>query len=76
MAMKSFKKINTKLQLLYGQNEFLNTKLRRLLCNSLIQPHLDCVCFSWYPLTSKKVRKKCIRFCLKFNSMHPIGAKK
>ena len=28
MAMKSLRKINAKLQLLYGQNEFLNSKLR------------------------------------------------
>ena len=41
MAMKSLKKINAKLQLLYRQNEFRNSKLRRLLCNPLIQPHFD-----------------------------------
>ena len=36
---------------------------------------------SWYPLVSKKIRKKiqitqneCIRFCLKPNSRHHIGA--
>ena len=36
MAMKSLRKINTKLQFLCRQNEFLNPKLRRLLHNSLI----------------------------------------
>ena len=46
MKMKSFKKINTKLQFLYKQNEFLNPKLHRLLCNSLIQPHFDYTCVS------------------------------
>ena len=35
-TMKSLKRINTKLQLLYRQNEFLNTNLRRLLFNLLI----------------------------------------
>ena len=47
MAMKSFRKTTTKLQFLqrqmlqflYRQNEFLNPNLRRLLYNSLIQPH-------------------------------------
>ena len=31
MAMASLKKVNTKLQFLYRQNEFLNPKLHRLL---------------------------------------------
>ena len=35
MAVKSVRKINTKLQFLYRQNEFLNSKLRRLLCRLL-----------------------------------------
>ena len=82
MAMKSQRKINTKLQFLYRQNEFLNPKLRRLLCNSLIQPHFDYACISWYPLMNQKMRNKlqvtqnkCIRFCLKLNSRQHIGAK-
>ena len=82
MAIKSLKKINIKLQFLYRQNEFLNVKLRRLLCNSLIQPHFDYACDSWYPLVSKKIRKKMqvtqkkfTRFCLKLDSRHHIGTK-
>ena len=82
MAMKTLKKINAKLQFSYRQNEFLNPKLRRLLCNSLIQSHFDYAYVSWYSLVSKKIRKKiqvtqikCIRFCLKLNSRHHIGAK-
>ena len=74
MAMESLKKINAELYFLYRQNEFLNSKLRRLLCNSLIQPHFKYACVSWYPLVSKKIRQKiqatqnkCIRFCLKLN---------
>ena len=43
MTVKSPKKINAKLRFLYRQNEFLNPKLRRLLCNSFIQPYFDCV---------------------------------
>ena len=58
MAMKSLTKINTKLHFLHRQNEFLNPKLRRLLCNSLIQPHFDYACISWYPLICQKMRKK------------------
>ena len=82
MAMKSLRKINTKLQFLYRQNKFLNPKLRRLLCNSLIQAHFDYTCISWYPLINQKKRNKlhvtqnkCICFCLKLNSRQHIGAK-
>ena len=82
MAMKSLKKINAKLQFLYRQNEFLNPKLHKLLCNSLIQPNFDYACISWYPLLSKQIKKKrqvtqnkCIRFCLKPNSRRRIGDK-
>ena len=82
MAMKPLKKINTKLQFLYIQNEFLNPKLRRLLCNSLIHAHLDYACIYWYPLVSHKIRRKiqvsqykCTQFCFKLNSRHHIGVK-
>ena len=54
MAMKSLSKINTKLQFLYIQNEFLNPTLGRLLCKSLIQPHFDYACISWYHLINQK----------------------
>ena len=81
MAMKSLKKINAKLQLLYRQHESLNPKSCRLLCNSLIQPTLDYGCVSWTLLVSKKrnkiqaIQNKCIRFCLKHNSRHHTGPK-
>ena len=39
ITIKSYKNINTELQLLLKQNEFLNPELSRLLNNSLIQPH-------------------------------------
>ena len=79
ISMKSLKKI--KLKFLYRQNKFLNPKLRRLLYNSLIQPHFDYECVSWYTLVSKKIKKiqvtqnKCIRFCLKLNPRHHTVAK-
>ena len=82
MAMKSLKKINEKLQFFYRKNEFLNPKLRRLLRNWLIQRHFDYPRVSWYPLVSKKIRKKMqatrnkyIRFSLKLNSQHRIEVK-
>ena len=47
MAIKSFRKINTKLQFLYRENQFPNPKLSRVLCNFLIQPHFDYVYIFW-----------------------------
>ena len=46
--------------------------------NSLIQSYIDYACISCYPLGSKTIQvtqSKCIRFCLKRNSRHHIGAK-
>ena len=74
MTIKSPEKINPTLQFLYSQNKFPNPKLSRLMCNSLIQPHFDYACVSWYSLGNRKIRKKiqvtqkkCICFCLKLN---------
>ena len=47
LSGESLRNINTKLQFLYRQNEFLNPELRRLLCNSLIPTHFDYACISW-----------------------------
>ena len=71
MARRVLKKINTKLNFLWRQSNYLNYSSRRLLCNALIQPHFDYGCTSWYPLLSKALKtklqiaqNKCIRFCL------------
>ena len=49
----------------------MNYSSRRLLCNALVQPHVDYRCTSWYPVLSKALktkfqiaRNKCIHFCL------------
>ena len=67
-------KINAKLRFLYRKRKFLDNDTRRLLCNSLIQPHYDFACSSWYPLLNKNLKQrlqvsqnKCIRFCLNLN---------
>ena len=82
MVMKSLKMINAKLQFLHRQNEFLNPKLHRWRCNSLIQSHFDYSFVSWHSLVGKKIGKKIqvtqnkyIQFCLKLNSRYHIGAK-
>jgi len=71
MALKVLKKVNGKLRFLYRQGKYLNPRLRRMLCNTLIQPHFDFACSAWYPnltngLKSKLqiAQNKCIRYCL------------
>ena len=58
MALHVIHKINNKLKFLYRKNVFLTPKLRRLLCNALIQPHFDYACSSWYPNLIKKLRHR------------------
>ena len=67
--------------ILCRQNEFLNPKLLRLLCNSLIQPHFDYACNSCYSLINQKMRNKlqapqnkCV-FLFKTQLRQYIGAK-
>ena len=54
--------------------------LRRLLCNSLIQPHFDYACSAWYRNLNKRLKSKlqilqnkCRRFCLNLNSREYMG---
>jgi len=71
MALKVLKKVNGRLRYLYRQGKYLNPRLRRMLCNALIQPHFDYACSAWYPNLRKGLKdklqiaqNKCIRFCL------------
>ena len=71
MASRVMNKISSRLSFLYRKQSFLNSKLRRMLCNALIQPHFDYACSAWYNnlnrnLTTKLqiAQNKCIRFCL------------
>ena len=58
MALNIIHKINNKLKFLYRKNVFLTPKLRRLLCNALIQSHFDYACFAWYPNLTKKLKHR------------------
>ena len=71
MGLKVLKKVNGKLRFLYRQGKYLNPRLHRMLCNTLIQPHFDFACSVWYPNLTKGLKNKlqisqnkCIRFCL------------
>ena len=83
MVESILSKINSKLRFLYRKQKFLSKDIRRLLCNSLIQPHYDFACCSWYPLLTQNFKKrlqisqnKCIRFCLNLNNRERIDEAK
>ena len=80
MATKMLGKINGKLKFLYRKHNFLDSSLRKLLLNALIQPHFDYGCSSWYPMLNKRLskkiqaaQKKCIRFYLNLKTRHTLG---
>ena len=47
MALKVINKINGKSKFLYRKNRFLSPHLRRMLCNSFIQPHFNYAYPEW-----------------------------
>ena len=83
MAHKAISRVNASLKFLHRKNKYLTTNLRRLLCNTLIQPHFDYACSAWYPNLSKKLKNriqtpqnKGICFCLQLNKLSDISQKK
>ena len=80
MAYKTMKKINSRLNYLFRKKHFLTTSLRCLLCNALIQPHINYACTAWYPNLCKKLKNKiqttknkCVQFCLSLDKMAHIS---
>ena len=80
MACEIIRKINIRLKFLHRKDQYLNYKLRRLLCNALIQPSFDYVCSSWYANLTKRLKlrlqatqNKCIRFCLRLGNRTHLG---
>ena len=80
MVLKVVSKINSRVRFLYSKNSFLSPYLRRLLFNSLIQPHFDYACSAWYPNLNKRLKSKlqilkneCIWLCLNLNNRAHIG---
>ncbi len=80
MALQVIEKINGRLKFLWRKHKFLTPKLRRLLCNALIQPHFDFAVSAWYPNLNKKLitklqicQNKCIRFCLYMGNRDHVG---
>ena len=80
MTLHLVHKINSRLRFLHRNNRYLTQSLRRLLCNSLIQPHLDYASLCWFPNLTEKFKKKvqvaqnkCVRFCLHLDNRSHIG---
>ena len=82
MATRILGKINGRLRLLYRKQNFLDSSLRRLLANALIQPDFDYASSAWFPFLNKRLTKriqtaqnKCIRFCLNLKNRAHVGIK-
>ena len=58
MGLKAINKINSRSRFLYRKNRYLWPYLRRLLWNTMIQPHFDYACSAWYPNLCKKFKSK------------------
>ena len=79
MAEKVLEKVNGRLRFLYRQSKYLNKRPRRMLCNTIIQPHFDYASSAWYPNLSKNLKSKlqiaqnkCIRYCLYLDNKEGI----
>ena len=44
IALKVINKTKGKLKFLYRKNRFVSPELQRMLCNALVEPHLDYAC--------------------------------
>ena len=82
MITHGINKINSRLRFHYQQNRFLNVPLRKLLCNSGIQPMFDYACNTWYPNVNKNLemrlqvaQNKCKKFWLNLNEKSSIKSK-
>ena len=80
MALKVINKLNSRLTFLHKKYKFLTPALRRLLCNTLIQPHFDYASWAWSPNLTQKMKNKiqitqnkCIRYCLQLDKMTHIS---
>ena len=56
MTLKVINKIDSRLHFLYRKNRYLSSYQKRLLCNTIIQPHFDYACLAWYTNLNKKLK--------------------
>ena len=55
-ALKVIKKTNSRLDFLYGKDNFLTPVLPRLLCKPLMQPHFNYASSACYPNFNQKIK--------------------
>ena len=80
-GVESYWKINGGLRFLSRNSSILSPNLKRMLCNSLIQPHFDYAALIWYPNLRMKLKKKiqtsqkkAIRFCLQLDNRTSVNS--
>ena len=56
--MEVLKEVNTKVKFLCTPIKYSKQRLKRLLCNALIQPNFHYACTSWFPLLNKNTHLK------------------
>jgi len=73
------KKVNSRLNFLYRQRQFLDMNLKKMLCNALIQCHFDYSSSSWYSGLSKQLKQrlqvtqnKVVRFIHGYNARRSL----
>ena len=79
MGLSVVKKVNKCLKFLYRNSEYCSSKERKMLCQSLCQPHFDYACNVWYRSMSKCLKlklqtaqNKLIRYVLDYDSRHHL----
>ena len=55
MFLNIIEKVNSRLKFLYRQNRSLTPRLRRLLCDTVVQPLFDYACIAWFSNLSKRL---------------------
>ncbi len=77
------KKCNDRIKFLYRQARYFPTALKKALCQSLVQSHIDYAISSWYAAMSQKaktklqiIQNKMVRFILDLGPRAYITIKK
>ena len=79
MGLSVVKKVNKYLKFLYRNSDCFTMKERKMLCQSLCQPHFDYACNVWYRSMSKCLKlklqtaqNKLIRYILDYDNRHHL----
>ena len=77
----SIKKINSGLKFLYRKGYLFNTREKKMLCSTLLQPFFDYACISWYwglkanfKHRLQTAQNKMVRYTLSLDARDHVGA--